>query len=81
MKDMACDYTSCCVGARELIQGVKRVGWGGQGVGHQDWNNTKAGPMLGGVVSMSARYTGWEVSIAIAPCIRDNKRPAYRVRN
>ena len=81
MKDMACDYTSCCVGARELIQGSNRVGWGRQGVSHQDWNNTKTGPMLRGVVSIPARYTGREVSIAIDPCIWNNKRPTHRVRN
>ena len=67
MKDMACDYTSCSVGARELVQGSNRVGGGGQGVSNKDRNNTKTGPVLRGVVSMPARYTRREVSIAIDP--------------
>ena len=37
------------------------------------------GPMLGGVVSMPARYTGWEVSIAIAPCTRIAKDPRTKL--
>ena len=67
MKYMACDYTSCSVGARELVQGSNRVGGGGQGVSNKDRNNTKTGPVLRGVVSMPARYTRREVSIAIDP--------------
>ena len=67
MKDMACDYTSCSVGARELVQGSNRMGWGRQGVSNKDRNHTKTGPVLRGVVAMPARYTGREVSIAINP--------------
>ena len=67
MKDMACDYTSCCVSARKLVQGSNRVGWGGQSVSNKNGNNAKTGPVLRGVVSMPARYTWREVFIATDP--------------
>ena len=73
-----CDYTSCCVGARKLVQGSNRVGWGGQSVSNKNGNNAKTGTVLRGVVSMPARYTWREVSIATDPWISGSRWEALQ---